>query len=74
MTFKSIIEPNTDIEILFDSKNRVVAVYEKGKCKKVIDRLCFAPLHGYYEAKDTSYYKYSDSLVEAKSEDLNITR
>lgn len=74
MTFKSIIEPSTDIEILFDSKNRVVAVYEKGKCKKVIDRLCFAPLHGYYEAKDTSYYKYSDSLVEAKSEDLNITR
>ena len=74
MTFKSIIDPNTDIETLFDSKNRVVAVYEKGKCKKVIDRLCFAPLHGYYEAKDTSYYKYSDSFVEPNSEDINITR
>ena len=74
MTFKSIIDPSTDIETLFDSKNRVVAVYEKGKCKKVIDRLCFAPMHGYYEAKDTSYYKYSDSLVEPNSEDINITR
>ena len=74
MTFKSIIEPSADVETLFDSKNRVVAVYEKGKCKKVIDRLCFTPLHGYYEAKDTSYYKYSDSLVEPNSEDINITR
>ena len=35
MTFKSIIEPGTDIETLFDSKNRIVAVYEKGKCKRV---------------------------------------
>ncbi len=74
MTFKSIIDPSTDIETLFDSKNRVVAVYEKGKCKKVIDRLCFTPLHGYYEAKDTSYYKYYDSLVEPNREDINIGR
>ena len=54
MTFKSIIDPNTDIETLFE--------------------LCFTPLHGYYEAKDTSYYKYSDSLVEPNSEDIKITR
>lgn len=74
MNFTSTIDLNTDIETLFDKKNRVVAVYEKGKCKKVIDRLSFNCFAGYYLSKDNYYFKYKDKLVTAVSEDLNITR
>lgn len=71
MTFTSYIDLKTETEILYSKDKKIVAVFEKGKLRKVSERLCFAPIAGYYLSRSEGY---SDNLVEPYSDDLNIGR
>lgn len=71
MTFTSYIDLKTETEILYSKDKKIVAVFEKGKLRKVSERLCFAPIAGYYLSRNEGY---TDNLVEPYSDDLNIGR